>query len=303
MAITVNGQPPSNTVVRLDGVTQINQFFQQIQAYSPSLEAIETVSVVTSSFDADQGMAGGASVNVQVKSGTNTVAGSAFDHMTDYRMKAKNYFLPNGDPKGTGNTQVYGGTIGGPVARNKVFLLRERRTHTAAHRRRQCPVEFQRQRPAQPTDDGHARRQLSRAPDRAVRSAHRRGQRDRARTVCVRELSGLTSTADPRFDSCNYIPANRINPISRNLLSKLVAPTLPGFTNNYFATNSYDTDYNKYDGKITWVPNGGSTSTFDLGMPTVTKTARRSYPPSTVALIRFSRVASGTRRFTVIRWR
>jgi hypothetical protein len=55
MAITVNGQPPSNTVVRLDGVSQINQFFQQIQAYSPSLEAIETISVVTSSFDADQG--------------------------------------------------------------------------------------------------------------------------------------------------------------------------------------------------------------------------------------------------------
>ena len=60
MAITVNGQPTNNTVVRLDGVSQINQFFQQIQAYSPSLEAIETVSVVTSSFDADQGMAGGA---------------------------------------------------------------------------------------------------------------------------------------------------------------------------------------------------------------------------------------------------
>ena len=93
MAITVNGQPPNNTVVRLDGVSQINQFFQQIQAYSPSLEAIETVSVVTSSFDADQGMAGGASVNVQVKSGTNTLAGSLFEHATDYRMKAKNFFL------------------------------------------------------------------------------------------------------------------------------------------------------------------------------------------------------------------
>ena len=38
---------------------------------------------------------------------------------------------------------------------------------------------------------------------------------------------------------------NRINPISKNLLSYLVAPTLPGFNNNYFATNSYDTDYNK----------------------------------------------------------
>ena len=72
MSINVNGQPASNTIVRLDGVTQLNQYFQGIQAYSPSIEAIETVSLVTSSFDADQGMAGGASVNVQVKDRCST---------------------------------------------------------------------------------------------------------------------------------------------------------------------------------------------------------------------------------------
>ena len=58
------------------------------------------------------------------------------------------------------------------------------------------------------------------------------------------------STTDPRFDSCNYIPANRISPIATDVLSKLVAPTLPGFQSNYYATNKYDTDYRKYDGKI-----------------------------------------------------
>lgn len=123
MAITVNGQPPNNTVVRLDGVTQINQFFQQIQAYSPSLEAIETVSVVTNSFDADQGMAGGASINVQVKSGTNRMSGSLFDHATDYRMKARNFFLPPGETKGTGNTHSYGGTFGGPIRKDNLFYF------------------------------------------------------------------------------------------------------------------------------------------------------------------------------------
>ena len=71
MSLTVNGQPATNTVVRLDGITATNQFFESIQSYGPSLEAIETVNVVTSSFDADQGMAGAAAVNVQVKSGTN----------------------------------------------------------------------------------------------------------------------------------------------------------------------------------------------------------------------------------------
>ena len=123
MAISINGQPANNTVVRLDGVTQINQFFQQIQAYSPSLEAIETVSVVTNSFDADQGMAGGASVNVQVKSGTNQLAGSLFEYAQDYKMKATNYFLPPGDPKGSGSVHVFGGTAGGPIVRNKFFYF------------------------------------------------------------------------------------------------------------------------------------------------------------------------------------
>ncbi len=254
MAITVNGQPPNNTVVRLDGVSQINQFFQQIQAYSPSLEAIETVSVVTSSFDADQGMAGGASVNVQVKSGTNTLAGSLFEHATDYRMKAKNFFLPAGDPKGTGSVHVYGGTVGGPIQRNKLFFF--------------ASVERTRQR----TEAGNA---FSNSGANGLRSlptmAMREGNFAGTGTVlydprtgtaagtgrvpfAFQNCPGLGVMTGPEFEACNYIPANRINPISKNFLNELVAPTLTGFTNNFFATNSYDSDYNKYDGKITWTP-------------------------------------------------
>jgi len=79
---------------------------------------------------------------------------------------------------------------------------------------------------------------------------------------------GITSTADPRFDSCNFIPANRISPIAKAVLAKLVAPTLPGFQSNYYATNKYDTDYRKYDGKLTWVPNNRITVNGRLGYAT-----------------------------------
>ena len=65
---------------------------------------------------------------------------------------------------------------------------------------------------------------------------------------------GLTSTADPRFASCNFIPANRINPISAAMLAKLVQPTQPGIQNNYFVVNGYDTTYHKIDAKITYNP-------------------------------------------------
>jgi hypothetical protein len=254
MALSVNGQPTNNTVFRLDGVSQINQFFQQIQAYTPSIEAIETVSVVTSSFDADQGMAGGAAVNVQVKSGTNSLSGSLFEHVTDYRMKSKNFFLPAGDPKGTGNTHVYGGTIGGPIKRNKVFFFasveRTRQRTDAGNALSNSGANGLRSLPTIAMRDGNFAGTGTVLYDPRTGAANGTGRTPFAFANCP----GLSVTSGPQFEACNYIPANRISPISRNFLSKLVAPTLPGFTNNFFATNSYDTDYNKYDGKITWTP-------------------------------------------------
>src|SRR5436190_8257865 len=252
LAITVNGQPPNNTVVRLDGVTQINQFFQQIQAYSPSMEAIETVSVVTNSFDADQGMAGGASVNVQVKSGTNRLSGSLFDHATDYRMKAKNFFLPPTDPKGSGNTHIYGGTIGGPVKKDKLFYF------------------FSLERTRQRTTAGNA---LSNSGANGLRSlptlAMRAGDFAGTGVVLYDPLTGAANgTGRIPFANPTVIPTSRINPISAKILTKLVAPTLPGFNNNYFATNKYDSDYNKYDGKITWTPNGRTSVNGRIGYAT-----------------------------------
>jgi hypothetical protein len=137
MAITVNGQPPSNTVVRLDGVSQINQFFQQIQAYSPSLEAIETISVVTSSFDADQGMAGGASVNVQVKSGTKHRRRVGIRTRDGLPHEGSQLLPPARRSEGHGQRARVRRDGRRPYLQEQGVLLRERRTDTAAHRGRQ----------------------------------------------------------------------------------------------------------------------------------------------------------------------
>ena len=253
MQITVNGQPSTNTVVRLDGITATNQFFESLQTYSPSLESIETVNVVTSSFDADQGMAGAAAVNVQVKSGTNNFRGSAFEYAVDARMRARNYFLPAGRDKGTSSVHVFGGTLGGPILHDKLFFF--------------VSDETTRQR----TFNGNAIGQTGSSGFVSLPPADlRRGDFSQTGTVIYDPLTGnrttgvgrvpfafancpgLTSTADPRFASCNYIPANRINPIAAAMLSKLVLPTEPGYTNNYFVTNAYDSTYHKIDAKLTF---------------------------------------------------
>ena len=254
MSLTINGQPATNTVVRLDGITATNQFFESIQSYGPALEAIETVNVVTSSFDADQGMAGAAAVNVQVKTGTNNFRGSAFEYAVDARMRARNYFLPAGRDKGTSSVHVFGGTLGGPIVKNHLFFF--------------VSDETTRQR----TRNGNAIGQTGTSGFVSLPPADlRRGNFSDSGTIIYDPATGnpstgagrvpfafancgLTSTADPRMASCNYIPANRINPIAAAMLSKLVMPTQPGYTNNYFVTNGYDTTYHKVDAKVTYNP-------------------------------------------------
>ena len=71
-----------------------------IAAYVPALDSIETVNVVTNSFDAEQGLAGGSAINVQIKSGTNTFQGSAFEYHHNENLRARNYFAPPGTDKG-----------------------------------------------------------------------------------------------------------------------------------------------------------------------------------------------------------
>ncbi|MBI5087059.1 MAG: carboxypeptidase regulatory-like domain-containing protein, partial [Acidobacteria bacterium] len=67
----VNGVVAASNNIRLDGATQFNVWLPHVTAYVPALESIETVNVVTNAFDAEQGLAGGAAINVQIKSGTN----------------------------------------------------------------------------------------------------------------------------------------------------------------------------------------------------------------------------------------
>ncbi len=89
----VNGTNSSSNNVRIDGASQYNLFLPHVTAYVPALESIETVNVVTNNFDAEQGLAGGAAINVQIKSGTNQLHGSAFEYHDNHLTKARPWNL------------------------------------------------------------------------------------------------------------------------------------------------------------------------------------------------------------------
>ncbi|MBA3440245.1 MAG: carboxypeptidase regulatory-like domain-containing protein, partial [Pyrinomonadaceae bacterium] len=128
LTTNVNGTPRNINSTRTDGAVNVNVWLPHHTAYVAPSETIQEVVVTTSSFDAEQGLAGGAAISVQTKSGTNDFHGSAFGYHTNQRFRARPFFLPsnfeqlNGRKKPVGNLDIFGGTLGGPILRDKLFF-------------------------------------------------------------------------------------------------------------------------------------------------------------------------------------
>lgn len=120
---SVNGTTEQTNNVRIDGASSYNPNLTHMTGINPALESIAVVNVVSSSFDAEQGLAGGAAINLQIKSGTNDVKGSAFWYHNNQRIQAYPYFSDRGNAKPKFISNQVGGTIGGPIKKNKAFYF------------------------------------------------------------------------------------------------------------------------------------------------------------------------------------
>ena len=120
----VNGTQPNSNAYRIDGAVSVNVWLPHHVGFVQSAETIETVNVATNNFDADQGMAAGAAVTVVTKSGTNQFHGSTWFFRNQDEFNA-NTFSNNafGLAKPPIATSIYGGTLGGPIMKNKLFFF------------------------------------------------------------------------------------------------------------------------------------------------------------------------------------
>jgi len=129
--VFVNGQSSQGNQTRLDGATISYPWLPVNVAYIPPTDAIQTVNIVTNSFDAEQGTAGGAAVNVAIKSGTNQLHGGLFEYNQNNAETAVAYFShTNTAPPPKNVFNQYGLFVGGPVwipklynGRNKLFFF------------------------------------------------------------------------------------------------------------------------------------------------------------------------------------
>ena len=87
-------------------------------AMIPNLDSIAQFRIITNNFDAEYGNYSGGQINVVTKSGTNQYHGTVFDFLRNTDLDARNYYSPT---RGVFIQNQFGGTVGGPIRKNKIF--------------------------------------------------------------------------------------------------------------------------------------------------------------------------------------
>jgi hypothetical protein len=235
----VNGQQQQSNNFTLDGVDS-NEAINNGIAYTPSPDAVEQVSVETLNYSAELGNVAGAVVNMVLKSGTNQFRGNVFEYWRDNRLAATPWNTNRlGGRKSEFSRNIFGGTFGGPLLRNKVFLF----------------ADYQGGRDKTPPTDAFAT---------VVPDEWRRGDLSDllARNLVIRDpLTGLP------FPN-NQIPVSRFSAFARNLFAdealyprpNVVRP-ISDFRDNYRGTTASTDRTNQFDTRWTGAPRRGTSCT------------------------------------------
>jgi hypothetical protein len=227
LTTNVNGTARNSNNTRLDGATTVLTWLPHHSAYVAPQESIQTVNVSTNNYDAEQGLAGGSAITVQTKSGSNEFHGVLFEYHTNSALRAKNFFIPQGTDVPKNILNMYGGTLGGPIKKDKLFFfgsfegMRERANYSS----------------------------LVTVPT----ALHRTGDFSDANVRLFDPLTGDANGAGRTEFPGAVIPANRISPIASKALAMVPLPNLPGFSSNYYASAAGKFDRENYDFKVDWV--------------------------------------------------
>jgi hypothetical protein len=121
-AISAYGSQVTWAQVNVDGVTMVNNRHAYINVY-PSVDAIQEFKVLTGNAEAEYGGGAGTVTNIQLKTGTNAFHGNVFEFFRNTAMDARNFFLVAPVPKQVLKQNQFGGTVGGPILKDRTFFF------------------------------------------------------------------------------------------------------------------------------------------------------------------------------------
>jgi len=124
-AALAHGGQYENNSISIDGISTVSAVWGGTTIITPSEDSVQNVQVVSNGYDAEDGRFSGAQVKVTSKSGTNDFHGSLFFFTHQPNLNAKQRFNGQGNPLLRDNNKYnqFGGSIGGPIWKNKVFAF------------------------------------------------------------------------------------------------------------------------------------------------------------------------------------
>jgi len=154
-SVSVNAQPDTLNNQMVDGLDNNEGTIGTI-GVRPSVEAIAEFRVQTLNYSAESGKTPGAVINLTTKSGTNDYHGSAYEFLRNDKLDGRDFFANMG-PKPEYRQNQFGGSVGGPIKRNKIFFFGDYEglriiqgtTYTAT-----VPTLFQERNPGNLSDTG-----------------------------------------------------------------------------------------------------------------------------------------------------
>jgi outer membrane receptor protein involved in Fe transport len=238
-AVSIGGGPPLSNGVQVDGIASDKMFTSGTQTFL-TIDSTQEFKVLSNSMSAEFGRTAGGIISIVSKSGTNEYHGNLFEFLRNSALNANDFFAnAAGRVRPTLVWNQFGGSIGGPIQRDKLFFFGN---YEAFLERR-------------------ASQRILTSPT----AEQRRG--DFSRTLAangqiIQIYDPLTTQTNPaggfmrsQFPG-NVIPASRINAIGRNVLTYIPEPNLPGLANtqaqNLFLQGPGPIDRHTITGKVDW---------------------------------------------------
>ena len=234
--------------INLDGSP--NLAYSGQVAFTPPSDAVQEFKVQTNSFDAQNGFTAGSTVNVALKSGTNSFHGSAYLYDRDRSRTANNFFNNRlGRERPDRKYNRYGFTLNGPVIKDKTFFLGS--------------YERQKDNVAQPTTYSVPTDKM-RTGDFTELLVDRTNVAASGNTIIYNPFSGVlsgsnvtrtsfgcpTSGAIATGSTCNIIPSNLIYAPALNFLKLFPKANQAGLVNNFVTDQNLIRPYKSYLVKV-----------------------------------------------------